>query len=221
MEKRFIGYHLIRSYDPFTVAYVGIGLPSRPKKHKQMAVRGAHPNRTLQSIFDKAWGLDAGDLIVRVLVRELTWEEAVTWEIDQIKSLGRIANATGDLANLTDGGDGRAGYECSEETKSAMSKSAKGKAKTPESIEKMRRSLTGRKLSPEVCAAISAGKIGYTSKLKGRKLGPQSAEHRAKIGAKVKGYPRSDEWRQRLSESMKRRNHMKQEQERNQDGCGA
>ena len=88
--------------------------------------------------------------------------------------------AIGHGYNMTDGGKSTSGWSPSAATR-----------------EKMSKSLTGRKHSPERIAKAKASRAGQT----------HSAETRAKISASSKGRkmpPRSDEWRRKQSEAKRK-----------------
>lgn len=93
--------------------------------------------------------------------------------------------ATGNLTNMTDGGDGTPGLYPSEETRRKMSAVHKGKYVTPETRAKLSANGKGLKRSPEVIAHMSAIRLGKpqtrtakaTAANRGRK---QTPEHIAK-----------------------------------------
>lgn len=79
----------------------------------------------------------------------------------------------------------------------------KGTHHGPEAIARNRTSNTGRVLSPETRAKMSAALRGNTH-TKGHVLTP---EHRAAISAGSKGKPKSPETRARMSASLRLRRH--------------
>jgi len=122
------------------------------------------------------------------LKQNITEEEALRHEVYMISVLGRKDLGTGILRNLTDGGDGTSGYKhteewkkvasermrgkpsrnqrktLTEEEKRRISESMKGIVHSPQSIEKMRQSKMGHKVSDEARQKISAknkGKVWY------------------------------------------------------------
>ncbi len=123
------------------------------------------------------------------------------------------------LTNHTDGGDGCVGRIQSDETKKKMSAATTGRIisdewrrnisiagrgrKCPgrtisrERAEKTAATLRGRKLSAEHSANISAGKTG-------KKIGPRSAEARAKVSVALTGRVRTPEHCAALSASAKK-----------------
>ena len=70
---------------------------------------------------------------IRILSDGLSDEEAREWEKDLIALLGRKDNGTGCLRNLTDGGEGMAGWRPSLSVRRRMSEAARGKPKGPQS----------------------------------------------------------------------------------------
>ena len=80
---------------------------------------------------------------VNIVFDNLTWEEACLKERELILKYGRIDLGTGNLVNLTTGGDGNIGGKASDETKLKMSIAKKGVKKSKEHIENMKKSLIG------------------------------------------------------------------------------
>jgi hypothetical protein len=183
----FYVYVLFRpSGEPF---YVGKGCGRRLNAHESDARGNDHKARIIRQA--KAAGLE----IPRVKIAE-SLTESGAFEIERafIAALGR--DPIGPLVNLTDGGEGTAGYR-----------------RSPELIEHHRQQLLGRTYSAEHRAAISAGQKGKpglsaeaqarrVAKLTGRKLSP---EHRAALSAGHKGRPCAEGTRLALIESNKRR----------------
>jgi len=62
---------------------------------------------------------------IKIILQNLTEEQAFSNERDFILFYGRKDNNTGILRNLTDGGEGASGRKLSEETKNKMRKSSK------------------------------------------------------------------------------------------------
>lgn len=96
MMEKFLYSH--RRRDTGEIFYIGIGKLSRAYKF--------YPPR------NKIWGRivnKTGEPIVNILFRFESWELACRKEKRLIKLLGRIDNKTGQLSNMTDGGDGTLG----------------------------------------------------------------------------------------------------------------
>lgn len=117
MNNHYVYFH--RKSSDGSVFYVGIGNGRRAYRKSR---RSEMWNR-----FVNKYGL-----IVDIVDSNLTIDEAKKLEIRYIEEFGRVSNKTGCLVNLTDGGDGRYGYKCSEETKLKMSKAQTGKRHTEE-----------------------------------------------------------------------------------------
>tara|TARA_Y100000389_G_C17195080_1_gene380792 strand:- start:54 stop:614 length:561 start_codon:yes stop_codon:yes gene_type:complete len=116
---------------------------------------------------------------ILILKTNISEEEAFKHEIYMISVFGRKDNNTGILRNFTDGGDGKSGWKASKETCDKISKSLMGKKRTPQQIEKHRKSMLGRKLSEDHKRKIGEGG-------KGKKMSPETIE-RMKIAAKKRG----------------------------------
>lgn len=141
--------------------YVGKGAGDRWERHEG---RAKHKNKHLGSIIDQARA--AGKELPKIKAAEgLTEESAFDLERLLIGCIGR--GEDGPLVNLTDGGDGPAGFKPSAEQLAHHSAIRQG-----------------RKHSDEWRANISAG-------LKGK---PKSAAHSAAVGAAHKGKKRTIGW---------------------------
>jgi hypothetical protein len=92
-----------------------------------------------------------GDVIVVVLVADAVRNE------DEIRLIKQYRASGSKLLNVTDGGDGIAGFSHSEATKIKTSLSLRGRVITSEWKAKISAGLTGRVISPEVRARMSAG----------------------------------------------------------------
>jgi hypothetical protein len=117
MNNHYVYFH--RKSSDGSIFYVGIGNGRRAYKKSYRS--------ELWNRFVSKYGL-----IVDIVDSGITIEIAKELEIKYINEFGRISNGTGCLVNLTDGGDGRTGYKCSDETKLKISKANTGKRHTAE-----------------------------------------------------------------------------------------
>lgn len=159
---------------PSNKSYIGItnNIKLRMYGHKNSALK--NEKRPFAYAIRK-YGLD--NFKFEVIEYVDTWEQAQELEKYYIKMMNtKFPNGY----NLTGGGEGTYGHECSEETRQKMSKSGKGKhiwtddmkqalskkkigiKQTPETIEKVRLSLIGRKHSQEAKQKMSKSAKGNT-----------------------------------------------------------
>jgi hypothetical protein len=113
--------------EPF---YIGVG----NDKYKSRSRNKTRRNDIWKSITSKT------DYEVEILIDDLSYNQALEKEKEFIALYGRINLRNGTLANLTDGGDGTIGVKRTEEYK-----------------EKVRKTLTGKKLSETHRKNISNG----------------------------------------------------------------
>lgn len=111
MNKHYIYFH--KRADDGVIFYVGVGVGRR-------AYRESNRSQFWKRIADKH------GYIVEFPHVNISQEEAKRLEIHYISVYGRVDRGTGTLCNMTDGGDGRTGYKCTEETKEKMRKAATG-----------------------------------------------------------------------------------------------
>jgi hypothetical protein len=81
---------------------------------------------------------------VEILFDDLTYEQACEKEMEFIKLYGRKDINTGILVNLTDGGEGSIGYKATNETKIKIGQLSKGRTKSPETIEKWKKTMKSK-----------------------------------------------------------------------------
>jgi len=118
MKNKYCIYIHLR-LDTNEVFYVGIGGKRRPySKHAR--------NRYWKSIVNLV------GYKVEILSDNLSWENAQQAEIELIKIYGRKDLKEGILSNQTDGGEGKVGVICSDETKSKIGAGNTGKQRTEE-----------------------------------------------------------------------------------------
>ena len=122
MKKHYIYFH--KRADDGVVFYVGIGIGRR-------AYRESNRSQFWKRIVEKH-GYN-----IEFPHKDLTQDEAKQLEIHYISAFGRLDRGTGTLCNMTDGGDGRVGYKCTNETKEKMRKAATGVKFTEERKRKI------------------------------------------------------------------------------------
>ena len=154
---------------------------------------------------------------IKIVLTNLTEEQAFANEKDFIAWYGRKDNNTGILRNLTDGGEGASGRIVNDTTKQKMRKSAKGF--TPEAREKIRISLIGRKQTLEHIEKRKKTMLERFGGAPNKGISPNE-ETRAKISKsktgkkqskstiekrvlKTRGLKRSKEFRQAASDRLK------------------
>jgi hypothetical protein len=189
--------------------YVGKGYGARWRDH----LKKKNSNRHLSFILDQATA--AGKELPVVIISEgLTDAGACALEKIMIAAIGREKHG-GPLVNLTDGGDGQAGWEPSEETRrkigekskgripgaearAKMSAAHRGRETSAETREKLRIAHTGRQWSAEHLANMRAANAikspehcqRISDAKRGKSTGSQSAETRAKRSASMTGLVR-------------------------------
>jgi len=157
MKKNFYVYFLRRPdrEDPFEPGrdqpfYVGKGSNGRLKGHRKEAKQLLKSERkTIKiKIIHKLWkqGLD---FVEDIIFDDLTEQEAFLQECQFIASYGRLNNKTGCLANLTDGGEGQYGAVRSDEMKQRLREIRTGMTHTNETKTKMSESRKGKRLGEE------------------------------------------------------------------------
>lgn len=104
------------------------------------------------------------------------------------------------LTNLTDGGDGTAGYTVSPETRAKISAARKGSKATPEARAKMRASHLGVPLPRAQVEKTRAANRGRAQppEERARRRGPKDPEAVARSAATKRGVKRSEESRAKM-----------------------
>ena len=145
---------------------------------------------------------------VRMIAEGLSEQDAFQLERELIAKHGRQDRGLGNLVNSTDGGDGRAGWKASPETRAKIAAKLMGntnfagKVCSPEHREKIAAAQRGRVMSDEQRAKVSAAKKGCKGTFAGKN---HSLESRAKMAASHAGSKKSEETRRKMSESHKAR----------------
>lgn len=103
--------------------YIGKGKKDRPNKHllpSRRYERGGHFYNKLNKLLD----IEHLNPIIKIIVSDLSTDDASDVEIFLIKQYGRLDIGTGCLCNHTNGGEGTPGFSnpCSEETRLKLSR---------------------------------------------------------------------------------------------------
>ena len=155
-ENRFYVYILRRpdKVDPFDEGkgcpfYIGKGCNGAKDRHRWQALqpesKRALQNRAKINVIRYLWDLGL-DYETELHKDKLTEREAFNLEVELITNYGQKYNG-GILTNQTNGGDGKAGWKASEETKKRQSKALRGR----------KASFELRKKLSEVHKGIQAG----------------------------------------------------------------
>lgn len=192
-ENRFYVYVMFRPWNGIP-CYVGKGSGRRATKPSRKL------NPHLENIIKKA----GGSLPTVIIRSELNEKEAFDIEKAFIKAIGRKKNG-GPLSNLTDGGDGTAGWVPTAEFRAKVSLRTKGntynlgRKQSKEEIEKRRKSNTGKRRSEKTKLLMSIAQMGNKKAL-GRKVSPET---RALISKANSGRKFTSAHRKKLSEKAK------------------
>ena len=164
-----------------TPYYIGKGHSKRAWIQHSNRGKGAHTPKDLSRIY--------------ICESNLTELGAFALERRYIRWWGRKDLGTGILQNMSDGGQGTANTIriCSEETKQKISLANKGRVQSEEERAKRRASLKGIKPSAE-------SNIKRGNKARGRVLGPQTAERKAKTSLLIKQW-----WAERKGSELVRK----------------
>jgi hypothetical protein len=178
--------------DKNEVFYIGIG--GFDKREPLNSYKRAFSNRNRNYHWHNV--VNITDYIVDIILDNLTFEEAIEKEIEFVKIYGRKDLEVGTLVNMTDGGEGH-------------------KTFSEESINKIKKSLTGRILSDETKQKISMKSKGlpkhteeYKKEVGDRMLGnlyrlgkKLSESSKDKLSKSRKGKKHSDETKSKISKS--------------------
>ena len=121
-----------------------LGIPFYIGKGIQKRAESLSARNTLYERFVKKMRAEGHEPVVQIVYSNLSEEEALTLEVQEIARYGRRNIGTGCLLNLTDGGEGQSGLKHTEETKRKISSSLVGRSWN-----------TGRKLTEEQRMKIS------------------------------------------------------------------
>lgn len=173
MDDRFYVYCLIDPRDK-NIFYIGKGCGHRMFLHEKTVKKGKSTNNNIL-LTEKIKSIlnDGKNVLYKKICNGLSSQNALIKESDIIKSMGRLDTGTGNLLNLTDGGEGS--INISSETRNKLSRSHIGMIfseehrknlslaalnRTKEHIEKIASKNRGRKQSEETKKKISQSKKG-------------------------------------------------------------
>jgi hypothetical protein len=181
--------YLHKRADNNQVFYVGIS----KNKSRAYEVKSYRRNVFWNNIYKKC------GLKVELSHTNVCWEEACVIEKYLINFYRSFNDNT--LCNVTDGGEGVLGLNVPEERKLIYSQMYKGKSRSEDDKQKMRKpkltgtnSLKGKKLSDEHRLKLSLAR-------KGKKLKPLSEEHKNKLSAAKKGILFTEEHKRNISKA--------------------
>lgn len=203
VKSDYYVYALFRE-DGVTPFYIGKGRGSRVQAHARPSEMRRDSNSIKTRIARKV--LDAiGHIPSAVIFSGITEHEALSAEAGLIAALGRIDNASGILANMTDGGEGASGNIQSPEDRARKSAAAL----RPETRAKKSAALVETFAKPEVRAKLrEAGARVRSNPAIAEKLDAIRAESFAKPGVQERRKARAasalgtPEVRKRLSTSQ-------------------
>ncbi len=185
-------------YEPF---YVGKGHGSRCFVHlgclKYEGGTFTHKSNKIRKIYRET----GKEPVIIKYLNGVTESEAFNLEFDMIKTIGRLFEG-GPLLNLREGGTG--GGLLAPESRKKISESQKGNKyrvgtkNSPETVQKIKDSLTGRKHTLETCQKISKSLLGNTNTRGYR----HSAETCQKVSEGKKGHKHSEETKEKLRKAM-------------------
>ena len=176
-DRRFYLYFLFKP-DDGSIVYVGKGTGTRASLLRGRRTTNLHLHRLIEK------GLKSV-----VALSNLTEDEAFDYERRYIKWLGRRDLETGQLANLTDGGDGVSGHRHSDEFRAAQSERARSAVYGPEFYRR--------------CSETKRGSNNPSFGRPGTFLGKRhSEETRKKIGAASALRTHSEVTREKLRASV-------------------
>jgi hypothetical protein len=134
-----------------------------------------------------------------------------------IAKYGRIDNNTGCLSNLSDGGEGPAGFTHTEEAKKKISESHSGENHwawgihlSEETREKQSKAKQGKKLPPfseERCKNMSEGRLEFLETPRGKQIMAELSESMQGENNTNWNRPMPEEQKQRISEKLSGEKH--------------
>ena len=167
--------------------YVGKGLQGRPYKHLDAARKGEKSHKSNK--IRKAWRENLPIIIKHVLRTDIE-QEAFNEEKRLISYYGRRDKKTGELINVTDGGEGTSGHVHTEESRKKMKERRKEYVITEETRQKLREKSLGKRHSEETIQKLRESSTGRH----------HSEETKKKVGDFHRGKVVTEETRQKLRE---------------------
>lgn len=192
-ENRFYVYEHLRS-DTGAVFYVGKGTG------KRCTVRSHHHRNEFWQRTERK----AGGFCVRMVASNVDEELAFLIEQERISQLRMVGVR---LCNLTDGGDGTAGWVKTKEWREKVGAAHRGKIISEETRLKLSAALVGYRHTDEAKARMSASRLGMQNTL-GHKHSDETKLKMsvAHIGNKSRtGQKRSEAEREKVSVAMRGR----------------
>jgi len=184
--------------DTDIVFYVGIG--------KDISRAFSKKNRS------KYWHnvVNSAGYKVDLVVQNVSWDTAVEFEKRLIAEHGRKDIGTGELVNMTEGGDGSAGRLYLEETRQKQHNAMTGRSKSAESIQKRSAARLGKPRKEETKDKLRLANLGkkHTEETKQKMSkahkGKKKPPHTEEAKQKMRGRKLTEEHKQKLSEARKK-----------------
>jgi len=124
--------------------------------------------------------------IIVIVQNNINEKDAFALEVKLIKTIGRLDKNKGPLLNCTDGGQGQINRKFTELHKQRISETRKARKirHTPETIERIRKTRTGKKCTPEAVKNITNGLFKRDPEIQKRfiysRLGKKNSEEQNK-----------------------------------------
>lgn len=147
---------------------------------------------------------------VDIIVQDVSWDVAVEFEKRLIAEHGRKDLGTGELVNMTGGGDGSTGRLYLEETRKKQQIATTGRPKSTESIQKRSASRSGKPRKQETKDKLRLANLGkkHTEETKQKmseaRKGRKGTPHTEEAKQKMRGRKFTDEHKHKLSEARKK-----------------
>lgn len=159
MDFKYYLYQHVR-LDDNSVFYIGIGTkPEKYATYKKEYSRAYAKGKNDRSKFWHRITSKTG-YRVEILMESDDYEVVKLLEVSLVTQYGRRNLGTGNLVNLTDGGEGSRNIVVSKETSAKISKANKGRKPSDETKSAISKSNIGKKRTPEVRKAKSEAMSG-------------------------------------------------------------